>query len=119
MYKEIHTKIIGSAHAQNLIPCPDGTFADPAIGCVETPAAIVSPESSLLNIILNFSEALMTFVAGIAVIVLIYGGIKYAMSIGNDVEIQKAKKIIIWGVFGLVIALLARFVAGFILGIVS
>jgi len=61
----------------------------------------------------------MIFVAGIAIITLIYGGIKYATSLGNEASISKAKRVIFWSVFGLAIALLSKFVVGTIIGIVS
>jgi hypothetical protein len=115
----IINKIIGIAYAQNLIPCPDGTMADPAIGCVQTPSSIVSAESSLLEVILKASSGFMIFLAGAATIVLIYGGIRYAMALGNEYEIKKAKRIIFWSVFGLVVGLLASFVTGFVFNLIK
>lgn len=119
MLDKIITKIIATAYAQDLISCPDGTMADPSIGCVQTPGSIVSPESSILQIILKSISAFMTFVVGVAVITLIYGGIRYALSAGDESQIQKAKRILFWGIFGLVVALLATFVTNFILNIVT
>jgi len=119
MFEALLTKIIGSAYAQELIPCPDGTLADPSIGCVETPGIIINPESNLINIILQLADGLLLFVAGIATISLIYGGIKYATSIGNEAELSRAKRILFWSIFGLIVALLAKFVVGTVTGIVS
>ena len=115
----ILTKIVGIAHAQDLIPCQDGTMADPDIGCVTAPAAILSTESSLVSIVLNIANGLMAFVAGIAVITLIYGGIRYATAAGSEEQMNKAKRIIFWGIFGLIVALLAVFVTNFILNLVG
>jgi len=119
MFKNILSYIIGKAYAQELIPCPDGSFADPSIGCVETPAFVLNPESSLLNIILSFVDTALLFVAGIATITLIYGAIRYAISLGNEESLGKAKRIMLFSVFGLIVALLAKFVVTTILGIVS
>ncbi|MBU0727867.1 pilin [Patescibacteria group bacterium] len=110
---------IGVAKAQELIQCADGTMADPTIGCVETPSALINPQSNLAAIILNFASGLMTFVAGVAVLTLIYGGIRYAMAAGSDEQINKAKRIMFWGGFGLIVGLLAQFVAKFIVGIIG
>ncbi|MBU0577398.1 pilin [Patescibacteria group bacterium] len=110
---------IGIAKAQDLIPCSDGTMADPDIGCVATPAAILSPESSLVSIILNIANGFMAFVAGMAVITLIYGAIRYTTAAGSEEQINKAKRIMFWGVFGLVVALLAVFITDFILNLVG
>jgi hypothetical protein len=115
----ILTKIIATAYAQNLIPCQDGTFADPGIGCVKTPASLVSAESNLVQIILKFANGLMTFIAGVAIITLIYGGIRYTMAAGDENQIQIAKKIIFWSIFGLIVGLLAVFVTDLIIDIVA
>ena len=112
----ILSKIIETAYAQELIKCPDGTLADPSIGCVVAPSALLSPESSLIQIIMKAANGLMTFVTGIAVIILIYGGIRYALAAGEEEQIKKAKRIIFWGIIGLVIGLLAVFVTNLILG---
>jgi len=119
MLEKILSKIITTAYAQELIKCPDGTLADPSIGCVETPAALISAEFSLVQIILKAANGFMTFMAGLAVIMLIYGGIRYAMSIGNEDQIKNAKRIIFWSIIGLVIALLAVFVTNIILGAIT
>lgn len=103
------------AYAQELIPCSDGTYADPSIGCVSAPASVVNPDSSIVDLILQIASTLMGIVAGVAVVTLIIGGIMYAISIGSDEKIQKAKRLIFWSVTGLVIALLARTLAQFVL----
>lgn len=115
----ILTKFIATAYAQNLISCPDGTLADPSIGCVKTPAALINAESNLVQIILKFANGLMTFITGVAIITLIYGGIRYAIAAGDENQIKIAKKIIFWSIFGLIVALLAVFVTNFILNIVT
>ena len=94
-------------------------MADPSIGCVETPGGLVNPDSNIISIILSVAGSLMTFVAGIAIATLIYGGIRYAMAIGNEEAVNKAKRIIFWSVFGLIVAILARFVANFVLDLVG
>jgi len=119
MLEKIIIKIIETAYAQELISCPDGTMADPSIGCVETPGAIINPESNLVQIILKIANGLMAFVAGIAIAIIIYGGIRYAIASGDEEQIRKAKKIIFWGAFGLIVGLLAVFVTDFILDIVT
>jgi hypothetical protein len=119
MLNKILTKIIETAYAQNLISCPDGTMADPSIGCVKTPSSLIGAETNLAEIILKFANSLMAFVAGVAIITLIYGGIRYAIAAGNENQIKIAKKVMFWGVFGLVVGLLAVFVTNFILDIVT
>ena len=118
MINKFLNKIIEKAYAQELIPCPDGSFADPSVGCVEIPGAVMDAESNLASVILRFADGLMTVIAAIAIAALIYGGIHYAMAMGNKEKLGKAKRIMFWSVFGLVVALLAKFVVNFILEIV-
>lgn len=113
------TKLIQNAFAQELIPCPDGSLADPSIGCVTVPGSVVDPESSLLSLILRAADGALSVVAGVAVIFLIYGGIRYAMAAGDDEKINKAKRMMIWSVFGLVLSLLAVFVVQFVLEVIA
>ena len=111
----LYTKL---AYAQDLIPCPDGTYADPSIGCVTTPGTTVAAESSIVDLILRIASMFMAVVAGVAVVALIFGGISYAMALGNDEKIQKAKRMIFWSIFGLVVALVARLGVQFVISTV-
>lgn len=104
------------AFAQDLIPCPDGTMADPSIGCAAVPESVISSESSIAELILKIASGLMVAVAVAAVLMLIYGGITYALAAGDDEKIRKAKRLIFWSVAGLVISILARAIAQFVLG---
>ena len=119
MFKASLTKIIETAYAKDLLPCPDGSMADPLVGCVETPGAVINPESNLVSIILQIADGALLLIVGLAVITLIYAGIKYASSVGNETGLSKAKRIIFWSIFGLITALLAKFVVGMVLGILN
>ncbi|MBU0705617.1 hypothetical protein KJ657_05405 [Patescibacteria group bacterium] len=119
MIKEIWHSIIGTAYAQNLIPCEDGTMADPTVGCTETPKAIVSTQSEILSIILKTADSVVTVAVAASVIVLIYGGIVYAISMGNEDRIKTAKNIIFWSTFGLIVTLLAKYIVTAVLVIIT
>jgi len=119
MIKNLITLIIGKAYAQDLIPCEDGTLADPIVGCTATPEAIVHTQSDIMNIILKAADTVVTIAAIVAVIVLIYGGISYAMSMGNEDKIETAKRILFWSIFGLVLALLAKYIVAAVLVLIT
>lgn len=106
-------------YAQDLIPCQDGSFADPAIGCVQTPEAVVASETSAVELVLQIASVLMTVVAAAAVVMLIVAGIMYALSAGDEDKMRKAKRIILWSIVGLIVALLARFIAQLVIGTVA
>lgn len=109
--------LYGIAYAQNLIPCPDGTMADPKIGCVETPGNIVNPQSGLIDLILKTGKFVGGGAAVIATLFLIYGGILYATAAGDSEKIDKAKRTLFWAVFGLIVSLLALYLAQFVIGV--
>lgn len=57
------------------------------------------------------------FVIGIvAVIMIILGGVSYATSQGDATKLKKAKDTILYGIIGLVIALMAFAITQFVLG---
>lgn len=119
MLSELFTTIIDKAYAQNLIPCPDGTMADPDIGCTKVPDALINSQSSIAEVLLKIAGGLLSFIVGLAVISIIYGGMRYALATGNKKQIEIAKNIIFWSIFGLIVAILAKYVTGFVLGIIT
>lgn len=119
MIKDFLYLIIGKAYAQELIPCEDGTIADSVVGCTETPKAIVSSQSEILSIILKSADAIVTIAVAASVAVLIYGGIAYAISMGNEDKIRTAKNIIFWSIFGLIVTLLAKYIVNAVLVIIT
>lgn len=109
---------ITKAYAQDLIPCPDGTMADPMIGCVTMPGSVANPESGIAELILQIASTFMAIVAIAAVVMLIVGGITYALSAGDDEKIRNAKRMMFWSIFGLIVALVARFTAQLVLDVI-
>lgn len=103
----------------NLIPCPDGTMADKSIGCITAPSSVINTESSVANLILKVANGLVSVVIGLSVIFLIYGGIKYVISVGNDEKIQESKRIIFWSLLGLTTSITSYVVIQFITGIIG
>jgi len=57
--------------------------------------------------IMNLTNYILGFVAIIATLVIIYGGVQYLTAGGNDDSVGNAKKTISYGIIGMVIAGLA------------
>lgn len=119
MIKEFFSLFIGKAYALDLISCEDGTMADPIVGCTNTPKALVNTQSELLGIILKSADAIVTIAVGLSVAMLIYGGIVYAISMGNEDKIRNAKNLLFWSTFGLIVTLLAKYIVTAILLIIT
>lgn len=64
-------------------------------------------ETELLDLVLRIINFFLGFLGILAVIMVIYGGIRYVTSAGNDEGVGAAKKIILYSVVGLIIVLLS------------
>ena len=64
-------------------------------------------EGSFRQIVLNIVNFILYFLGLIAVIMVIYGGITYVTSAGNQESVEKAKKIIMYAVIGIIIVLIS------------
>lgn len=75
-----------------------------------------SCEASDLNTVIKTIVNTLIFVIGIvAVIMIILGGISYATSQGDPAKVKKGKDTVLYGIIGLVIALLAYAIVNFVL----
>ncbi len=70
---------------------------------------------NLWNVIQTVINVILGIVGVIAVIMIIIGGIQYSTSSGDSGKVKKAKDTILYGIIGLVIALLAFAIVNFIL----
>lgn len=68
---------------------------------------------STLSLIINVALGVIGFVA---VVMIIMGGVQYTTSSGDAAKVTKAKNTILYGIVGLVIALLAFAIVNFVLG---
>ena len=73
------------------------------------------PLSSLLDDILQF---LVTLIGGVAVLVIVVAGIMYMTSGGDSERVQTAKKMLIGGVVGLVVAVMSFIIATTVINII-
>ena len=73
-------------------------------------------QTSLRALVLTIVDYFLGFLGLLAVIMVIYGGITYVASAGNDEAVGKAKKIIMYALIGIVIILLSFVVVKAILG---
>ena len=76
-----------------------------------------SCKSNDLNQIIQMIVNAIIFVIGIvAVVMIILGGISYATSQGDPSKVKKGKDTILYGIIGLIVALLAYAIVNFVLG---
>ena len=73
-------------------------------------------ENDLWTTVNNIINWVLGIVGFIAVVMIIVGGINYTLSAGDASKVKKAKDTILYGIIGLVIALLAAAIVNFVLG---
>jgi len=72
--------------------------------------------NDLNNIIQMIVNGVIFIIGIVAVVMIILGGISYATSQGDPSKVKKGKDTILYGIIGLVIALLAYAIVNFVLG---
>jgi len=77
------------------------------------------PETDLVTVIGNVVKVVIGFLGLVATIIIIIGGFQWMTSGGNEEKIGNAKKLMINGLIGLVICLLAYAIAAFVINILS
>ena len=99
--------------ASGKVRCPDGTENTDLSKCTTIKNSLNSNDlMTTLNTIINVVIGIIGFVA---VMVIILGGVQYTTSAGDSGKVKKAKDTIMYGIIGLVVALMAYSIVNFIL----
>lgn len=67
------------------------------------------------SIFKKVSRVLLFIIGAIAVIMLIFGGVRYVVSGGNDAQVKAAKDTILYAIVGILVALLAYAAVNFVI----
>ena len=89
--------------------CPEGWVMK------KTCVMIEEDDADLWGIVSTIINFILAIVGVIAVFMIIFGGIQYSTSAGDSGKVKKAKDTILYGIIGLVIALLAAAIVNFVL----
>ena len=101
----------------NAVSCPNGSLrAGEDVGSISE--CNLAQNHAGANDLMGTVNIIINVVLGVlgllAVVVIIYGGFMYTTSAGDSSKIKKAKDTIMYGVIGLVIALLAFAIVNFV-----
>ena len=75
----------------------------------------IEKDTSLMPTINTIINVILGLLGLVAVFVIILGGVQYTMSTGDATKVKKAKDTILYGIIGLVVALLAFAIVNFVL----
>lgn len=76
----------------------------------------LSTEADIIPLVLSWVRFFLGFVFVIAVIVLIVAGVMFITSFGNDAQNQKARKMILWTIIGILVIMLSYIIVSAIMG---
>ena len=96
------------------VTCPAGTNRQGSSASTLAEGNIEN-DNSLIPTILNIIQVTIGVLALVAVIVIIFAGVQYTTSAGDAGKVKKAKDSILYGIIGLVIAILAFAIVNFVL----
>ena len=100
--------------------CPTSTIRGKNGGTYENSIAECNvPEDEtdrdLMSILTNIINVVVGIVGFLAVVMIIVGGISYTLSAGDANKVKKAKDTIMYGIIGLIVAILAYAIVNFVL----
>ncbi|MCH8518766.1 pilin [Candidatus Gracilibacteria bacterium] len=79
----------------------------PRPNCDGLPGCSDGSNTITFSVIGNLTATVIQYVAVIAVLAVMYGGILYLLSSGDDEKIKKAKNVIIWALVGVFVSVTA------------
>jgi hypothetical protein len=101
-----------------LLPAPWGSFvlAAPSLpNGIDLPTGVNLPEGDIRIKIVDVLNFVLSFLALVAVIAIIVAGFMLILGFGSETSAQRAKKIIIYTVVGLIVIFFARVIVQFFL----
>ena len=101
-----------AAANEGLVLCSNGTYADSFDKCS---GAGTAEKRDLLGTVRIVVNVILAVLATVTVVMIIVGGINYSTSQGDAAKVKRAKDTILYGIVGLVIALLAFAIVNFVL----
>jgi hypothetical protein len=104
----IFTTLIMSAAANAVTGCPTGTDSSSQL-CSDAGGGDKFQET-----IVNVTEIIMYIVGAMSIITIIIGGIKYAVAGGDEQKMTTARRMIIYSLVGLAVAILAWTITNFV-----
>lgn len=104
------------AQAAMAVSCPSGTARAGEDVSSLAECSISESSDTLMPTVAQIINVALGVLGFVAAVMIIMGGVSYTTSAGDAAKVAKAKNTIIYGVVGLVIALLAFAIVNFIIG---
>jgi len=110
------TKIATGLGLAAMLVLPMAAFAQTAYTVEDIGTQVGLGTADLKSSVINIIQWVLGILALVAIIMIIYGGIRWMTAAGSEESIEKAKKIISAAVIGLIVVLLAWAIVIFVAG---
>lgn len=100
-----------SVYADTSTNSAAGTYTDS-----QTTTKATGRNDDLMTVLTTIINVALGVIGFVAVVMIIMGGVQYTTSSGDAAKVTKAKNTILYGIVGLVVALLAFAIVNFVLG---
>lgn len=97
------------------LKCPTGSARDTANTLAECSISNEHKDDNLMTTVQQIINVVLGVLGIVTVAIIIIGGFNYITSSGDAAKVAKAKNTILYGVVGLIIALLAYAIVNFVL----
>lgn len=97
------------------VDCPAGSERASADSYAECNIPVSATQESVWDVVQRIINLVIGVLGVVTVVVIVLGGVMYATSSGEAANVKRAKDMIMYGVIGLVIALLAYAIVNFVL----
>lgn len=110
----VNVALVPVAYAKDKDACELSGYTDPLICGHEK-----GSEQELMNRIRNILNTIYLWIGIIATIVIIIGGIKYIISVGDAAKVNSAKNTIFYAIIGLIVTLAAFAITNVVIGAIN
>lgn len=94
--------------------CPDGNTATTLDACTQY-NGLQGKDNDLMTMLSTIINVVLGVVGFVAVVMIIMGGISFITSQGDAAKVARARNTILYGVIGLIVAILAFAIVNFVL----
>lgn len=87
--------------------------------CKADPSLDICKKTDMISIVKTIVNTLMFVIGIVAVVMIIFSGVKYAISMGDSGNITKAKNTLMYSIVGLAVTFLAYAIVNFVIDSLS
>ncbi len=76
-------------------------------------------DADLIDMIANIANMLFWILLAVSIVFIVYAGVLFVTAAGNAEQVEKARGIILYAIIGIVVAIIAYAIRGYLLGLAT